>query len=82
MSDWIFRGQLTNQSEFHVESVKKLHGPYMDRRFWTKQFSLKSSVPQFLTDSFNLIFETGKAINLLTYIQRQVIHTLLFNDMQ
>jgi hypothetical protein len=71
VSDWIFRGVLAPRTEFHIERAKSSF-PYRDRRFWTKQFVHSASVPMFLEDSVELIFETGKAINLLSQIQDEV----------
>ncbi|ODN04898.1 Gamma-tubulin complex component 6, partial [Orchesella cincta] len=67
VSDWVFRGTLTRG--FHIQR-KKL-STYQDRRYWVKQFSQVTDVPFFLEDALSLIFETGKAINLLNLIRNK-----------
>ncbi|CAL8109580.1 unnamed protein product [Orchesella dallaii] len=65
VSDWIFRGTLTRG--FHIQTTKL--STYQDRRYWVKQFTQVTAVPCFLEDALSLIFETGKAVNLLNLIR-------------
>ncbi len=69
MADWIFRGTLTKG--FHIQRTKAF--TYQDRRYWVKQFTQITSVPKFLDKALNVIFETGKAINLLNLIRNTVL---------
>lgn len=73
VADWIFRGDLTKG--FHIQKTKSYD--YQDRRFWVKQFSQVPSIPKFLEAGVNLIFETGKAINLLNII-RNTVNTIYY----
>lgn len=64
----MFRGQLPSKSEFHITKIKD--EPYFDRRFWSKQFHHVQEVPEFLKESWEFVFETGKAVSFLQLIQK------------
>lgn len=71
ISDWVFRGKLGPPNEFHIiKSEDTLKG----RKYWTKQFT-QTKVPQFLKDSAEKIFETGKALDLLLILQPVVSYS-------
>lgn len=77
VSDWMFRGQLPpskSGSEFYIV-MKAGENPYRDRRFWSKQFitsARECEIPAFLSESWKVVFETGKAVNFLKQIQSEV----------